>query len=196
MAGVLPSSNYWNVVHLFEFPNLAGGEASVTYSIDDHGIAPSPGILASQLAADYDNNMLQFLDADAVHLGVEVYQGPTPSVVKGVATTNTAGLRVGASLPPNVAVLIHKRTDFIGLRNRGRMYLPYSVNENIVDEVGTIDAGVVAVLQTEVSNWLLSIEGHGYEMVITHGDGLGLIRPVVQLDADIKVATQRRRMRR
>lgn len=196
MSGVLPSSNYWNVVHMFEFPNLAGGEASITYSLDDNGIGPAPGTLAGQLEADYNNTMLQFLDADAVHVGVEVYQGPTPSVVKGVSTNNTPGIRVGASLPPNVAILLHKRTTFIGLRNRGRMYLPYSVNENIVDEVGTIDAGVVAVLQAEASDWLLMIEGHGYNMVITHGDGIGLIRDVNQIDVDIKVATQRRRMRR
>jgi hypothetical protein len=103
------------------------------------------------------------------------------------------------SPPPNVALLVHKRSARGGRRGRGRMFVPWYLNETDIDEAGLVLNATVASINTVLSTWKANLSGAGVPMVILHEAGLttpGLPDVVTNLFADKLVATQRRRLGR
>jgi hypothetical protein len=112
-----------------------------------------------------------------------------------------------SAAPPNVAALVQKKTGFGGRGNRGRVYLPWSVNEGEVDEIGQLTAVARTALQTAVDLFYGTL-GVGSNMVIANRiydlpwdnpnrqlTALMIGKPVTSLRVDGLVATQRRRLR-
>jgi hypothetical protein len=117
----------------------------------------------------------------------------------GLATSTAVGGRTGGSVPPNVAVLVHKRTARGGRRGRGRFYLPWYCSDNDTNEDGTLLAAAVTAMQNAVIKWNSDLVASGNPMVILHSPGrttAGPPDPVTGIVVSNVVATQRRRLGR
>lgn len=126
---------------------------------------------------------------------------PLVFVATGVAT----GARVGATISPNVAVLVRKRSARGGRRGRGRMFWPWMIQAIEADEAGKITAATVTNLQLAFASMLPSMTARNVPMAILHSPsevGIGHPTPigapdlVTSLQVDPLVATQRRRLGR
>jgi hypothetical protein len=149
------------------------------------------------------------LDSQSALYAVTGYFGNTPPAEDDIWISENApapGTRGGASLPPNCAVLMQKRTGVGGRRNRGRCYLPHCVGETDVNEGGVIAAAVLATLQNRADVWLDRLNNggvpgtptpafllHGVDPVT--GDPF-IPTPVTSHPVSGTIATQRRRLRR
>lgn len=119
--------------------------------------------------------------------------------VQGDLAISLPGLAVGASVTPNVALLLHKRTARGGRRGRGRMYLPWAVITSNVDEGGVITPATVTASQTKATQFLSALSVNTVPMVLLHNPGqssAGPPNPVTSLQVDNRVGTQRRRLGR
>lgn len=175
------------------------------------------GVDVSGLGGDYEAG------ADAVtrsitipwqdELDSEVVVGPTtlrvgqdggdPLSVSGSFSDN--GSEAASMLPPNVALLVKKNTSLGGRRGRGRLYMPWVLQEAGANDIGTIDGASLAARQANATAMLASLTSEpvtGIEtpMVLLHdSSGAGVEPPptvVTSLLVDSRVATQRRRMGR
>lgn len=117
----------------------------------------------------------------------------------GVSELVIAGTAVLASPPPNVALLVHKRTQRGGRRGRGRLFLPWFLGETDIDEGGTVLQATATSIQTALEVWRSDLATRSCPMVILHEPGVsnsGLPDNVSTLTVDRLVATQRRRLGR
>jgi len=119
---------------------------------------------------------------------------------------------VGAStnqeVPPNVAILVRKRTAAGGRSNRGRTYYPFMLSTANCSENGTVDPTFKAALQTVMTAFLAQLTTDSTPMVIENKTFnqpapphfVTLIHknpfPVVSYQVETLVATQRRRLGR
>jgi hypothetical protein len=135
--------------------------------------------------------------------GTDVPDEATSTGAKGTGTVTDP------IVPSNVALLVKKTNGRGGKKNRGRMYLPWALAENKVDELGNIDATILAGLQTAFTAMVTSLAAADVTLAIANktlvvgGDGkkhvthIGLaVQPVTQLTVEGVVATQRRRLGR
>lgn len=104
------------------------------------------------------------------------------------------------SLNPGQAVLMHKRTARGGRRGRGRMYVPWAIGDDSIDEVGLLSSGAVSAFNTRGAGFLADLdEGPGCPMVVLHAEGSsspGSPNEVHSLTVDPLVGSQRRRLGR
>jgi hypothetical protein len=117
----------------------------------------------------------------------------------GIDASTALGGAGGASVPANVAALIHKRTARGGRRGRGRMYLPWWIQESDVDERGAISSTTIGFMNTALATWLADLAADGCPMVVLHDPGrtpAGAPDVVTSLTVDPIVGTQRRRLGR
>lgn len=145
-------------------------------------------------------------------------------VYDALVAAPTSGGTVGAGLPSNCAVLVHKSTNRAGRRGRGRFYVP-GINEGAIDEVGLLTAAGVNAWNTALAGFLDMLDGPGGAgppaqaaviPVVFHNNATSSTRTVVGgtttvvttqgaagpapddvilLTADSRIATQRRRLR-
>lgn len=116
-----------------------------------------------------------------------------------VVPRTDSGRSAAVNSPNNCAVLVHKRTARGGRRGRGRLYLPWSVQEAAVDENGVILSSNVTTMQGKCNTWLTDMGTRGVPMVVLHSEGLTAEGPpnsVTSLVVDGIVGTQRRRLGR
>jgi hypothetical protein len=119
----------------------------------------------------------------------------------GIATNATGGGTSGATayVPPNCAVLVHKRSARGGRRGRGRLFIPWYVPEGAVDERGTITGSDLTATQSAMNSLLGNLSTLLNPMVILHQPGssdAGVPTPVTALTVDPLISTQRRRLDR
>lgn len=123
----------------------------------------------------------------------------TSTIPAGVGTDNVE------KLPPNNALLIHKRTARGGRRGRGRMFLPWFMGEGAVSETGSIIPSAVTIVQAAMNTILPNLTGNSVPMYLLHDSSEvgtahptvpGLPNAVTQLVVDPLVSTQRRRLGR
>lgn len=125
-------------------------------------------------------------------------------------STAVAGSKGSSTLlaPPNVTYLVRKRTGFAGRKNRGRIYFP-GVVEGDIDNVGVVQGSVLTALQAAFTAWYGDLVTH--TPVIVHS-GLCTVgdtghagphdvtplpaTPILSLEVDDRIATQRRRLNR
>lgn len=102
--------------------------------------------------------------------------------------------------PPanNSAILVQKRSNTLGRRNRGRMFLPpYDLLNTSVNSLGNINAAYVTAKQTVFNTLMTSLLGAtNMPPYILHSTSEILPRPFGTFAVQSKVATQRRRMRK
>jgi len=110
-----------------------------------------------------------------------------------------AGTGAVGAPPPNVALLVHKRTSRGGRRGRGRMFLPWSINEVKVADNGILDATEATAVQAALTTWFTELNTRGIPMFLLHQEGQsapGLPTAVTSLALDPLVSSQRRRLHR
>jgi hypothetical protein len=117
----------------------------------------------------------------------------------GISASTAPGGSGGSSVPPNVSVLVHKRSGMGGRRGRGRMYLPWWLQIADCDEKGAISPTSIGFMQTTVNTFLAALTTNSVPMVLLHNPGRspsGPPTPVTNLTVDATVGTQRRRLGR
>ncbi len=155
---------------------------------------------ANDLSAAWGANVTPYLSPSLRFKGLTARSGPDGLGLTWEVVTDIPGTYTGACLPPNCALLIHKRTQSGGRRNRGRFFLP-GVPEGTVDQVGNLMGTYpqsVAGLGPALFAALAGVSGVG-ELAIFHTTPVGVagLAPtqITSMDVDQKIATQRRRMR-
>lgn len=109
------------------------------------------------------------------------------------------GARTFQAPPSNVAALIHKRSSRGGRRGRGKLFLPWAVDEGNVDSSGNISSVEYNPWNTALEVWRNDLSARAVPMVILHEPGIttpGAPNTVTSLQMDRLVATQRRRLGR
>ena len=185
---------------------LVSRSAYLTFGIDCTGT--DPAAVATQLRSAFTatNSLYTKLDANVTLLASRVSMGTdgTEDIV-GINSNPVTCMSSMVGPPPNVAVLVHKRTARGGRRGRGRMYIPWALATTDITEAGIITGTTVSGWQTAVDAWAASLAAGAGPLVILHRSSLpgttkptvaGPPNPVTSLTVDTLVATQRRRLGR
>lgn len=195
--GVLLNNSQYNIVHVFDSDAAGDQLSTITYSVESTVGPVDPDTMATSVHNTFGTHWADRIDSDATLRETLAYQGPTPSVEAGVDATPIPGTRDGANPPPQVCILVQKRTGFIGRQNRGRLYMPWMVPEDLIDELGSIQGATVVFYQDVLNAWLTDLVVGNHPMILTHSRvDLGQPREVTQLVMTPTVATQRRRLHR
>jgi hypothetical protein len=175
------------------------------------GIADTDGL--TDAVATADKVTQNYLDTWGVVTDIGVKIGPTiiqvgvgsGPPVSFVGSLDGEGTIVGNVLPSNCALLVAKQTLTGGRRGRGRMFVPWVLPEDNVDDVGIINSGTLSALQTAADDFLEALADPGPSsdatpMFLLHNtEGETPAPPpseVVGLNASNLIATQRRRLGR
>ena len=175
--------------------------AYITFGVDPTSTDPATiaGALATAWASAGSLNSI--MDNSVTMTAVRVSLGTDGSgdLVYVLSATVTGGGGTIGSLPPNCAVLFHKATARGGRRGRGRMYLPWSIADSSVDDVGVINSTNVTAHTAAASAWQAALSAGGNPLVLLHAPGKTATPPpdpVTSMTADRLIATQRRRIGR
>jgi hypothetical protein len=113
---------------------------------------------------------------------------------------SSAGTGGATYLPQNSATLVQKRTALGGRKGRGRMFIPYLLEEQHVDLVGVISGVRLTSLQTAADGYLADLQLIGGGPVLLHDDAtVGVLpapTPITSLVVSNRIASQRQRLRR
>lgn len=174
--------------------------AYITFGVDPTDT--DPALIAGSLQAAWiaTGSLKSITDSSVTMSAVRVSLGTdgTGDLVTVLATNQVGGM-ASLTVPPNVAVLVHKSTSRGGRRGRGRMYLPWSVQSTQVDEGGQIVSSQVTIITTALGVWKTQLSTLACPLVLLHGPGktaLPAPDPVLSMSTDRLVATQRRRLGR
>lgn len=160
------------------------------------GLAKAAWIGANSINSLLDN------EATATEFIARLGTDGGEDIIGSVASTTPGAGATGASLPPNCAVLIHKRTARGGRRGRGRMFMPWFVSEGNVGENGQLTTTIVNSTNTVLTTWLGFLNSGDHPMVVFHTPSEDPAHPagppdvVTSLSADPLISTQRRRLGR
>ena len=183
----------------------------VTYAVDDAGLNLSAQEWADAAQTSFANRWKGTLSDQCLIVKTTSVKGDgTSTFTTGESTADpTSGEDNGGKLPSNCAVLGRKITALGGRTNRGRVYLPWVINENAVVNVGLMDSGTQSDFQDIADNWLDDLAGGDSNgMVIANRHyNLPWTNParrltsittgpqVISCRIDQRIATQRRRLR-
>lgn len=176
--------------------------AYVTFGVAVPGGTTDPDVIAEDVATAFTapNSMSDRLDTGCTVTTVTCRVGQDAGDPRiGVFAPNKAGVGLANAVPVNVAALIHKRTNFGGRRGRGRIFMPWCLDDTEVDEGGAIGVAARADLQANADVFLNVFALGGYSMVVLHSPGQSSASvpfPVTSLTVDPRVSTQRRRLGR
>jgi hypothetical protein len=191
-------------VHHFELlgdPELmviTGGWQAADGSVDPNAAADGMHTAMSNMAINRLPNALKLIKTTTT---LVTSVGAPP--LTGIKVSVQAGGRANASLlTQNVTWLAHKRTALGGRRGQGRWYIP-AVPDVSVNDIGALNPNEVTDWNTALATYkqaceaLASVEA----LVVLHGQstgGGGPLAPsvIVSFDMDLRVATQRNRLRR
>lgn len=191
---IIPTG-YAQINLMFGGANLPLG-AEVTYGCVVPAEVTDPQLLAETHHGFFVTNVLPYLNVNTTLTGAKCKFGPNDVGAFGEHFESVAGSTTGEALPPNVALLVKKRTALGGKRNRGRLYIP-GIDEDTVDTAGVIDPTALVAMQADVTAWLADMVTNSTGMRILHTEPPG--EPtiaVTSLVLDGRAATQRRRLRR
>lgn len=179
-------------------------EAVITFGVEWGAVLDLPG--------ECDDIMQTWIDNFGTKVDEGCIQGPVRAAVgtgsgenlaiEGSLTYGSPG--TASKVPSNVALLIRKITGRGGRRGRGRLYVPWLLNDSDVDDVGNISGTERASCQAAADAWLADLAaaapaGPNAPMYVLHSSGgstsPGSPNEVTGLVVDGLVATQRRRLR-
>lgn len=154
---------------------------------------------AEALRDAYENTIMDAITAGYVLSRVKVVQNDGGTYTAGEASSTQPGGLAVASDPPQVSWLVKKITTAPGRAGRGRVYIP-GVPELQTDGSGFITPSAVADMQTALDAMMVGYAGG--LLVLLHRDPLNpsdytfaAPTPILTLQAESQVATQRRRLR-
>lgn len=107
-----------------------------------------------------------------------------------------AGTGGASPLPPNCALLVRKQTGLGGRRNRGRFFVPGIANTG-VSNAGVIAPATLTNYQNAALTWYTAVKGLAEveELCVLHDSAPFTPTTIVTLEAQGRLATQRRRLR-
>lgn len=182
---------YAHIQHFFSGANLPQG-AAITYGVGGFG-ENDPATLAALLHDALGDTWAGNWSTGITLSETRAKFGPNASGPFGSHVEARAGTNVSSALPPNVALLIEKRTNAGGRDGRGRLYMPGIVEPN-VDAAGFIVPGAITTYQTAATAWRTRINEVTTGMFVFHRSASDPT-PVTALQIDPVAATQRRRLR-
>lgn len=167
--------------------------SEVVLGINQPDFGPGPIDVAEVVADHWVSDILPLQSSALVLQSVLCKFGPDVDGPSAEFTVGTAGGAAATTVPPNVALLVRKNTASGGRKNRGRMFVPGIVEGN-VDQSGDMDGTVLGNWQTALDDFLDGLDTAQHTMVLLHGDDTDPTT-VTSLTAQVRVATQRRRLR-
>jgi hypothetical protein len=174
--------------------------AYITFGIDPTATDPSAIASSVALAFNTAGSLKDMIDGNVTMTGVRVSLGTDGTEDLVYQSTTTIGCtRSMSSVPPNVALLVHKNTGRGGRRGRGRMFIPWALAGSDAQENGQVNNLLMSTFQGQCNTFLTQLGVQGVPMVVLHGPGLtapGAPNTVLTLTVDPLVSTQRRRLGR
>jgi hypothetical protein len=178
---------------------LHNKEWVITFGFDAPA-SPNPVTIANDIFLNITGtaNPLQ-----ASAIGTQYTVGPVRVSVQqelGILSGEGTSVLVGTNAavtqpPPQVAVLVQKRSGLGGRANRGRFYVPAVwIAEADIDNLGNLTTTVFNATQAQWNSFLVNQDTDGYGVWVLHS-GFGAPAQVTALNVQRKVATQRRRLR-
>lgn len=161
----------------------SGLTAGVIASTVANSLWGGPGSLLSMMA---DSFTLIRVDCDM--------NPGTGDIEQGQWNGSLSGGLGGTAVPPQVAVLIKKVSSLAGRRNRGRMYVPGLEGASCGPD-GIVNPTPLGNWQAAADAWLAASVTNGVDAVILHETPPDTATPILSLEVQATVATQRRRVR-
>lgn len=179
---------------------FSGQTQIVTFNFQDNTVALTPNEVADLIAASWTgtgNPFVASLVADSAQFdSVKVYIQTEPGLLLGEAIQTIAGTRSSQPPSPQVAMVVKKKTAFVGRRHRGRFYIPASfLVATDVGPSGSIGATPLGVLQARFDTFLGNLSNDDVPMVICHVEAPFTPDEVTSLTCEQLIGTQRRRVR-
>lgn len=185
--------------------SLLTRSAFITFGIDPPGTDVQGMADAIQAAFATAGSLLVCIDSNVTMVASRVSYGTDGAAdLVGQNNVTVACTNTGSSLPPNVAVLVHKRTARGGRRGRGRMYLPWAAATTTPESGATLSADIARV-SSAFTIWRTHLAANAGPLVllhrpsapgVEHPTAAGAPDPVTAHTVDTIVATQRRRLGR
>lgn len=168
-------------------------KAQVTFGVRNVNLA-TPTTIGTLAITRWNANIQPLLASTITLEGAYVKNGPDANgPFAQVAASQAGGVAAAASLP-NLSVLVTKATDLGGRQGRGRMYVP-GVTESQTSDSGVFAAGNQATWQSAFTAFLNALNTDNIPMYLLHKDA-ALPTPVIALNVQSRMATQRKRLRR
>lgn len=199
MPTVIPA-NHADCAVILSHSDLAR-PAAITFGVE----RTTPADNAQAVADAVQNVAAAELD---VILDSQVTIGPTlvtytnTSGVTASTTSATAlgqGAAVVTNVPPNVALIVNKRSLLPGRKGRGRWFVPWGMAEADVGENGRLTASFITSRNTQLQTILNAFTTAGVGLVILHDSASTPVPPpslITDLLCGPIVRTQRRRLPR
>lgn len=176
------------------------------YAVTTFGVNDFEGALSPQETLDAASGAFFASFGDATDAGVAFPPALGTVTIPGgtlgtiVGNITSVGMMAGDDrTPPAVAAVMRKNTARAGRAGRGRMFLPWILDEDNVDEAGALTSGAVTALNEVADEFRSLLAGAGLALVLLHNEGAaGGTDPslVTSLLCETQVGTQRRRQRR
>ena len=174
--------------------------AVTTWGLDTRGDLYDPDTMARGFLDAYEANCRNLVDTNVTVRNAKILIGQDGGEpVIGVSTHAWAGTSSRASTPPALSVMLKTPTGLGGRRNRGRKYIPWSVAENSVDEMGLIDGASVTALQTGFNAFYNDLKDSDWDPVVLHSTGSSPVpspTPITAFVVDPIIRTQKQRQAR
>jgi hypothetical protein len=166
--------------------------AQCTFGVDNNG-ASATAVATAVSAAITSSSLLANLSDSVTISTIHVKLGPNATgAFVDLANAQTGGDN-GATISPNVTLLVKKTTTLGGREGSGRMYWP-GLGEGQVDEAGNIDGSTLSALQTKFSDFSSDMTTAGYPLFLLHNSATAPTG-ITGLQVQSVAATQRRRLR-
>jgi len=158
---------------------------------------PNPLItdIADDLLNIWGTELASIFDTECTMGPFDVLEPFGSGVLTALSSSDDAGTSVWDSMPPNNALLVRKVSSTSGRRGRGRMFLPYSLPDAAVNQVGVIDGTSLGVRQSALNDWLTAMTTADYPLVILHNNA-STPSTVTALQVDSMIGVQKRRLGR
>lgn len=171
--------------------------AVTTWGVDLDGVVGNPDGVANAFFAAYESSLKAGIDNSVTLRDCRMYIGQDAAdPIIGYATGTAVGGRSGESTPPSLALMVEKRSEVGGRRNRGRAYIPWALADTAVTEIGAIIPATLTSWQTLFDNFHAALTSDSFTPVILHGPGVstpGAPTPITRFVVNPTVRTQRRR---
>lgn len=157
------------------------------------------GDVAEDIRAVWETIMVPSLGITYTFQGVTAVGTTSGGIeVAAEAMDPAPGTSATAKLPQNCALLVKKTTGLRGRSNRGRMFVPGHLSDDVVDDTGTIASGTVTAYQTALTNVRTTVEALAgvTALALLHTSAAETPTLITELVVDPVIATQRRRLRR
>jgi hypothetical protein len=145
-----------------DFTGTTGtGHAQIEFAYISQGLTPSAAADANTWFTVFNTNLGPYISDLVTFSKVEIVLWDGTNFQEAISThAPVIGGQTGALLPPNVAMLMKKKTAGLGKQNRGRVYLP-GVSESLLsapDTISTTNWNLMNTAATAFFNALIADE--------------------------------------